>query len=334
MDNQKDYWDAASVHLKVIGMYSPELVAALREAVQKGEQFFPYQKRVFSDQDVIDYKITFNLNPAHGWIVPATYTASLRATHPLGHEEIAGVNFAELEARLAAHPWEKEHALPTISGPKLQALGDLAQTATALSILLESEHPEAKDVGKRLAARYWLNTPMEKVLDLAAVAERFDRTHEFILEPSKMMINADKAYSLLSGGSVATLSEELQPCWAYMDFTAPATNRLVYVHDLSLKELLKEAPFKELQKEATLINLINGLMDGKKIPVHEEAGQQPLYVHVDAARKQLVLSDGNGNTLDLPDVAKKVPFIWEKGKMHDFPSLSETGEGKRKGMGI
>ena len=149
-----------------------------------------------------------------------------------------------------------------------------------------------------------------------------------------MMINADKAYQLLSGGSVATLSEELQPCWAYMDFTAPAANRLVYVHDLNLKELLKEAPFKELLKEATLITLINGLMDGKKMPVHIDAGQQPLYLHVDAAQKQLVLSDGNGNNLSLSDIKSEVPVIWEKGKMHDFPSLSETGEGKRKGIGM
>lgn len=336
MEEQQQYWEDVSQYLQAIGIYSPQLVAALKEASSSGLDTYPFRKRVFQDQEVVDYSFNFNFDTSKGWILPDKYNASLRLTYPFAEQVLEGINIRDLDRRLQRHPWDREDALSALGHPKHVTLGELGKTIMQLKKLLYSENPEAKDIGERLAARYWIKTQMEIAVDLSQVVKRFERSYDFPLDPTMQIISIEKAHGLLLGGSVTSISDTLEKSWVYIDFSAPKDKALVYVQDLNLAELLKGAPLKELYTKESAIELVEGLMKGNKMPVTVEGEEnEGRYLHVDAARRKLVLSDNSGNTISLDLLGNRKPAVWLKEKMGEIPSLpGQTPEHKRKSLGL
>lgn len=307
MKMNEESWSALKGELRIIGLYNNEMIPALQAAIERGQDNLAYRLRRMEGEDVTDYTLHFNLQHDGEMVKPEKYIASIRATHPVGHSTVEGIDTAALEKRMAANQWDKDDALSGATPGLPNDQSEVSLIVQDMRSLLGSGNPEAIDIGERLAARYWLHTPMENVVDLSAAAARFDRQHEFSLEDPMIAISADKARNLLLGRSVATYADELLPSWSYLAPEATGKDRVVNVLGYLPGEQLLWLPIVELLSPEGLVSLMEKLMAGDNVPVGVKtgAGIEQLYLRVNAAEKELVLSDNTGKSLPLENYRKQ-----------------------------
>ncbi|WP_214072584.1 hypothetical protein [Mucilaginibacter sp. dw_454] len=243
-----------------LGFHRPDLYSYLESFGDTDIILLRQQERI--GDDLMNYQLTIKRREETGELFPESYQAMLLKTHPIPHGKFGEIDTSELEKRMKGTDWQNYVQQVMAGDSKVSKIFD-----DVFELSLNHSH-QAKDIARRLKLRYWLNTPIEKHLQVTTYAPDYEKTRHFDLKGDFSDISAREAYNLLSGrGVLKFYQKENEPTNLYTHWKAIDNGKLIKLPDYDFMKLLKQLPITEMQLDRTGPQLIYDLIRGERSPV-------------------------------------------------------------------
>lgn len=240
---------------------------------------------------------------------------------------------SKLEEQFQACSWTLERQnwqyLPELYGSLLQ---------------LMSLNSKTKSVGESLMLKYWLDTPVEKYLDLTPVKLKYRRKEYFQVAGNHTDFTLLEAEALLMGrpvfkGHAANKLDPLQGEWTQLTFYSDqgtlAKDRDTYP-GYDIASLLNRLPYEVKPSEQELAGTLGLIMVGKSVPISLVIGSnsQLVLLTADPKSKGIILQGRKGLQVCITALTAKdmKRLELELGNMRKDQQTRKPD--KRKGLGL
>jgi hypothetical protein len=298
--NEAENLDRLMGSLLELGFHRPNLYSYLESF--EGADVIPYRQQERIGDDLMNYQLTIKRREETGLLYPESYQATLLKTHPMAHGKFGEIDTSKLEKRLKETDWNN-YAQQVVASDK--HVCKIFDDVFELSL---NGDKQAKDIARRLKLRYWLNSPVEKHLQVANYAPDYEKTLQFDLNGDFSDISAREAYNLLLGRGVLKFHQtETETGNLYTHWKVIDDGRLKTLPDYDFMKTLKSLPIVEMQQNRTGSQLIYDLIRGERpaVTLLKDNRQIPGFIEANPRDQTLSLYSQSLEKLALNDFLPK-----------------------------
>lgn len=261
-----------------------------------------------TDSEPVNYRFTINKELSGDYSIE-DYDASMIIV-PMEHGRFENVNTQALENEMKEIKWalfplyQKEALLPLFK---------------KLDLLRNSDDKKAKDIGNKLAIKYFSNTPLENMLPLPD-KRQFEKRIIIPIHNAGNDVDMAQAVRLLKGETllkfVDTKNDTAALCWLKEE-----RGYLKVYPDFDVSEVIKQMPFVKqpdiIEQSEMLASLGNGKTYPESLLINKRVVEG--FISVDAAGQSLEFRDKEGK-----DVKWK---LWRQVNQSKKPGKGKKGPG-------